>query len=428
MSYKIGNIKITYMNLIYWIFGITMVVPLLKQINSSAEVLSYIPDLLNILLFFLAIISAFRKNREKHSAKLVPILFVLFLFLFDAIGWIFFKQSVWLFLWGFRNNYRFILFFVSVMILCKKEDTEDIYNFFVLFLKLNFFIVLVEFLLGYRQDRLSGSFGIEMGTNGSANLFLCICLTSLIVDFFHKKITTRRFVIYCFGILIWAALAELKYFFILAAFIVALTILSVKGKKMLNKKIKIIVGGLVIGLLSIQILYLVFPYYSDFFSIEHIMWYAQHIDMGVGGYGRLTAIPVTNKIFFGNDILKEIFGIGVGNAEYSSLSIFESEFHQIFRPYNYGNVYYGMIYIERGIIGLVWYAAFCINSIKTGLQKRKTIDIDDRALAEKTIILGIIAFFICIYDDSLRRAFGGYAIFFVLAVPYILRKESEYDT
>ncbi len=131
------------------------------------------------------------------------------------------------------------------------------------------------------------------------------------------------------------------------------------------------------------------------------------------------------KSFSIKTILIELFGVGIGNAEYSSISFLNSEFHDRFFMYNYDTIFYSMVYIERGWVGLVWYVSVFVLGISICIKKRKACSVYYKPLYDKALILYVAALFLMIYDDSLRRAFGGYAIWFILAIPYICIKCEE---
>lgn len=420
MRYRIGSLKINYMFLIYSIIGISCIAPLLKDLNSSATIISYIPDVLNVLLFILAIVKKNKKSREfSHS---IIFLWIFFLIIFDISELFIFRQNIFLFLWGVRNQYRFILFFVSCVILCNNSDLDKIDSFFRKLLLINFAVVFVEFLFGYMQDCLSGTFGITAGSNGSANLFLSVCFTSLLIDYVYKKIKKSEMLFYGVGIFLWAALAELKYFIVLAAIMVIICLMITQRKKINSRAFEISIFAIIGGISCILLLEYVRPYYKDFFRLDSLIWYAKHVDMGVGGFGRLTAVPLTNKLFFNNKLSRIIFGIGLGSAEYSSIAIFDSPFHKLFGAYNYDTLFYAITYIERGVLGLTWYFLFYLSSLNKSLFSKK-VSTDDEIMLKKNIICIVIAFFVSFYDDSLRRASGGYVMFFLLAIPYVISKE-----
>lgn len=418
MSYKIGKLKIEYIHLIYGIIGVSCIAPLLKDLNSATSIISYIPDMLNILLLILAL-----KNSNMKYFKSCFI-FIALLLIFDIIELMIFNQRFLLFLWGARNQYRFIVFFISTVILCNKFDLYKIDLFLRKILLLNFVIVLIELSFGYIQDCLSGTFGISAGSNGSANLFISVCFISLLVDFLFYKIKKSVFLFYVIGIFIWAALAELKYFIILAAVIIVICLFITQYKKINKRAFQIMIISIIIGISSILLLGYARPYYKDFFKLDNLIWYAKHIDMGVGGFGRLTAIPLTNKLFFKNSISKVLFGIGLGSAEVSDMAILDSSFHVVFGSYNYDTLFYAFTYIERGLFGLVWYILFYLQSFKKSIVL-KVNDIDDKALLVKSMLCVLLAFLVSFYDDSLRRASGGYIMFFFIAIPYIINSKNS---
>ncbi len=226
MILSFGKFKISHFGIIRVIFIINSFVMLLKDLIPSMEALSYITDVLNIVFIFMAI----NKVKKRHISKriVVPFVMVIALLSYDILEFIIYHKSLLLFLWGIRQNYRFIAFFLSAIILCEKDDADEFFNLLINILSINFVVAAIEAALGLRQDRLSGTFGINAGSNGSTNLLIVICLVSLIIDYVYLNISARRTAFFVAGIIIWAALAELKYFFILAAIIIALTALLSK--------------------------------------------------------------------------------------------------------------------------------------------------------------------------------------------------------
>lgn len=420
MRYRIGLLKIDYMFLIYGIIGITCTVPLMKDLFARAAVISYIPDILNVLLLILAI-KKISGNSEIMGYSF-PLLMIGLLFLFDIIELIIFRQSILLFLWGTRNQYRFLLFFLSCIVCCNTSDLIKIDKYLRKLLLINFVIVFIELLFGYTQDCLSGSFGITAGSNGSANLFLSVCFASILIDYLYKKVKNSEVLFLGIGIFVWAALAELKYFVILAVIIVSVILVITQRTKISRRAFNILIFGIIGSFACILLLEYVRPYYKNFFRIDSIIWYAKHIDMGVGGFGRLTAIPITNKLFFDNNFNRILFGIGLGSAEYSTIAIFDSPFHIMNGAYNYDTLFYAVIYIERGLFGLIWYSLFYVSALKKAIFT-KGLNTNDEIMLKKSIICVIIAFLVSFYDDSLRRASGGFIIFFGLAIPYIIAKQ-----
>lgn len=112
----------------------------------------------------------------------------------------------------------------------------------------------------------------------------------------------------------------------------------------------------------------------------------------------------------------------MGSAEYSTIGVINSHFHKIYGMYNYDTLFYSMTYIERGLFGLAWYALFYLLSLKKAYST-KSVNIEDVVLLKKNIICVIVAFLLSFYDDSLRRASGGFIMFFVLAIPYVIAKQ-----
>ncbi len=419
MTLSLGKFKVLHFDLVKIILLTCIIVVLLKNVFPGFSYLSYLPDLINIVCFFMAI-KKIAKSGIKTSFR-IPLIFLIGLILFDIAELLIYRTKILLFLWGIRNQYRFIIFFFSTVILCEIEQLNEVHDLLRKLLLINFLVVAIEFMLGYRQDLLSGTFGISIGTNGSANLFLCVCFASLIADFLYSEIKIKNFIMYLAGIMLWAAAAELKYFFIQAVYIVLIAVCVIKkGKK---RKIALIGLGVSVGLFGILLFGYLNPYYRDFFTLRNIIWYSKHINLGVGGFGRLSAISKCNDIFFENNIWKKIFGIGLGNAEYSPIAALNSEFYKTYHHYKYDTLFHAMTYIERGWTGLLWYIILFLISIICCIKIKKNVSKKEKILLDKSLLVSMTAFTLMIYDDSLRRASGGFIIFFLLATPFICMRK-----
>ena len=215
------------------------------------------------------------------------------------------------------------------------------------------------------------------------------------------------------GLLI-AAFAELKFFFIM--FIIIVVMASIMTRNSVKKVLFFAFGAVALILFS-TLLSSLYDYFTDFMSFEK-MWdmlfnphYASEEDIG-----RLSAIPVISERFL-KTIPERLFGMGLGNADYSSVAIFNTDFFDTYRNTHYMLMMYSFLYIETGILGLILYVSFFIISLGVTLKIYKA-KLADEAACQLSIIFGVICYILLIYNVELRKEIGYFA-FFVLSLPFI---------
>ena len=174
--------------------------------------------------------------------------FVIYTFILYVINY----QSVFYYLWGFRNNFRFYVYFLACMIYLKHEDAETYISWFDKVFWVNVLVALIQyFMLDIRQDFLGGIFGVEKGCNGYLNIFQVIIVTKSLVYYLNKKESLISCVTKCSMALLIAAFAELKFFFVEFGIIIVLVVLLTKFSW---KKILIILGGSIGIIIGTEIL------------------------------------------------------------------------------------------------------------------------------------------------------------------------------
>ncbi|MBR5774595.1 MAG: hypothetical protein IKY44_07070, partial [Clostridia bacterium] len=319
------------------------------------------------------------------------------------------------YIWGLRNYFRFYLAFVAYVLFVKWEDAQKWFQILDWVYVLNFAVVVVQFFMGYRQDFLGGIFGVQKGCNGGLLIFLTIIVTRSILSFMRNEGSVAKCLIFSFMGLLISALAELKFFFII--FIIVAVMAAVMTKSSFKKTLFFVIGGLMLFIFS-TVLSMMYDEFAGFLSISSL-WdaflnksYASSEDVG-----RFTAIPVISERFLPG-ILDKFFGMGLGNADSSSLDIFNTPFFDANGSIHYAIFSYSFLYIETGILGLILYSIFFIISLVVALRlyRSKTAD----ALTSQTaIIFSVTCIIFMFYNISLRSETAAYLAFFVLAMPLI---------
>ena len=194
-------------------------------------------------------------------------------------------------------------------------------------------------------------------------------------------------------------------------------IASKKNAQFALRTLWISVTIIVLAAFSIPILYALFPNFNDFFHISTIINDASLSYTKSGDIGRLEVIPkVTSVIFDGNKFLS-IFGIGMGNAEYSTLELLSSEFYKRWGVLHYQWFSDAVVLIQNGLLGLILYALFFVASGVRCYKHYKGIHeiySNNKQILLVGSTLSISAILLAIYNISLNTE-SAYLLYFYLA-------------
>lgn len=394
-----------------------------------------LPSMLNYITDFILIwILAEYFCQKKYKKLFVPksLVFCLSIFvLISIISFVLNLYSPMLYLWGFRNNFRFLLFAMMCAVYLKREDIPKIMNILFGFFLLNIVVVTYQAFFTSYSERAIGDFisglysnGMERGGNASLNWLMCIVCTYYIVRYLNKETSVVNMLIAVAGSMYMSTVAEIKIFYIQIVFIGVVSLL------MCRKSLKTF-GFIIIGaaalVLGAKALYHLFPNFADFFKLENMLDYVTR-DTGYGSAGRdtkvgidrLTAIPFVLKNFL-NSPIDKIFGIGLGNADYSSFSFLTSSFYENNSWSGYQFFYSSLMTIEMGLAGLMCYLIVIFNYIKTAVKlKAKTIE--DKSIKQFVIIISMISILMLFSNQTMKIEASAYLVHCILVMPYILMK------
>lgn len=419
---------IIYIQLIY-----VCIVRLLID-NGGTGSLTLICDVLNVFLALFLIHQIGETKRAIVKCRLIVYLYVLMLILgtFSAIveGY---NAVLWF--WSVRNFGRFLIFFMACCAFFETADYAMVKKIILNLGLINWILAMIQhFVLGCSGDYIGGLFGTTGGVaNTWMNSFLVVLLCIQLSDFFTGKGNTANTVLTIINEISIAVVAELKFLFIeMAISLIVCMIVTRKTKKVIEKIALIVLGFFVIVGLSIPILYKLFPMFDDFFSFEMIYKSATESYTGQGDLGRATAIPTIISQIFNGDIFKTLFGIGLGNAEYSGeQKIFQSAFYL---KYTYTNYFWfsdAVVMIQNGIVGVICYLCVFAYLITTSWHG---IKVNDRYAEMRLtcILLAVISSLLFIYNISLNTE-SAYIIYAFLAFGIVANKRKisvvkPYDT
>jgi len=408
------------------LIGVIIILPFLWQgIASTFSALSSITYAIDIMwLWLLVLIVKYQRDLVGNIPRVFPIWIGLF-FVFTLIGLAFNYQSIWYYLWGVRNNFRFYVAFLAFAYFLNMENVEGYLKLFDKLFWINTIVCLFQrFILGFSQDNLGGLFGVRSGSNGHLNIFMIIVVTKAIVYYFNKKENIKECLLKISAALLIAALAELKFFFIEVAIILVLASLISKFSWRKVLAIILILVGIV---LSISLLGALFPGFAGMFTIEGILANSASKSgyTGRGDLSRLTAIRTVVEQFFSHEG-SSLIGYGLGNCDYSSA--FEFLTTPFFKAHSWMHYMWfstAFIFLEMGYIGLLFFFGFFVlvfvYSEKVGRKNK-----DRRVHCQIAKIISILAVLIAIYNVSLRTE-AGYMMYFMLALPFVRQGKLEQE-
>lgn len=383
-----------------------------------------IPDAIKFLcdgFLVLLLLKLFSQRFTKIDNYSMPFVVIVGLFFFiTLVGYLFNYQSVFYYLWGLRNNIRMFVAFFAFAYLADWEDAKGWIKALDVLFVINFAVVILQYFSGYGQDYIGGIFGTSKGCNGSLLIFLCIVFAKTILSFMRGEEKMSKCIFVSVASLLVSTLSELKMFFIL--FILILFMASFMTAHSIKKTLFFAFGAVLIVLFS-TLLTVLYKDFTDFLSFDSLIkaltdtGYATDEDVG-----RFTALPIISQRFLPG-FFRKLFGLGLGNCDSSSLSMFNTPFFESHQTVHYSYFSYAFLFLETGFVGLALYASFFVASFFVS-RKLKKLEMADEFACQMSIILSVISLILLVYNSSLRMEIG-FMLFFVLALPIISANEQR---
>ena len=383
-----------------------------------------IPDAIKFLcdvFLVLLLLKLFSQRFTKIDNYSMPFVVIVVLFFFiTLVGYLFNYQSVFYYLWGLRNNIRMFVAFFAFAYLADWEDAKGWIKALDVLFVINFAVVILQYFSGYGQDYIGGIFGTSKGCNGSLLIFLCIVFAKTILSFMRGEEKMSKCIFVSVASLLVSTLSELKMFFIL--FILILFMASFMTAHSTKKTLFFAFGAVLVVLFS-TLLTVLYKDFTDFLSFDSLIkaltdtGYATDEDIG-----RFTALPVISQRFLPG-FFRKLFGLGLGNCDSSSLSMFNTPFSESHQTVHYSYFSYAFLFLETGFVGLALYASFFVASFFVS-RKLKKLEMADEFACQMSIILSVISLILLVYNSSLRMEIG-FMLFFVLALPIISANEQR---
>ncbi len=410
-----GKLHIKKRPLPQWLTLFIFVMPFflatLQDIFRMPPLVKYTID----VAWVLAISILFLRKKLTLDRKLIPFLIYIGVFLlYTIVFYILNFQSPIYFLWGFRNNFRFYFAFVLFCIFFYDEDVKFCLKFIDVMFYINTVVSFIQFfLLGYKWDYLGGIFGTETGCNASSLILFTIVVAKSVLQYMNKQEKLWLCVFKCLLTLVLAAMAELKFYFVV--FVVVL-ILAALFTTMSFRKLFIIITASVLLLFASGLLTILFGE-SSTLSLERIITlataenYSSHEDLG-----RFTAIPTIANTILVNP-MDQLFGMGLGNCDTSSFDICNTPFFQTHSDLNYTWFSSAFLFLEVGYVGLAIFLFFFVICFVFAWNTSRKPE-SNKIHCQLSMIICVFCVMLTFYNCSLRLE-SAYLIYFVLALPLI---------
>lgn len=392
------------------IFFFPFIMAFLLEFLKLPSFVKYVTDVMYVGGVLLAASGRSAFIRKKHAPF---VLFTVMLLLYTLVVYLFNFQTPLYYLWGVRNNFRFYAAFMLFAVMFDENDAQSCLKFMDTVFWINAAVTAFQFfVMGLRQDFLGGIFGVDEGCNSYTIIFFSIVLTKSLLNFMNKEERTWSCFLKCGVSLLIAAMAELKFFFIL--FVLILLLCTLMTRFSFRKTIVLAVGALLL-MFSGSLLPLIFGENQalTFDNLQKMITatnYSTAKDLG-----RFTAIPTIARDFLTSP-LKQLFGFGLGNCDTSAFEMFNSEFYRSHSYLNYNWFSSAFLFLETGIIGLTAYLSFF--ALCFILARRQIKKGANELFCRISMIMSVICFILVFYNSSLRTEIA-YMAFFSLALPFV---------
>lgn len=416
---RVGNFFFSTSQMVWSTLIITSFGGLFISTFHVPNFIYYCADLLNIILLFFA----YRRLKwVRGTTSTRPLIVIFWLFILSTmIGIIGNGVPILLALWGIRNVFRYIVFFISCVVLLTVDDILKFESILPKIYILNAVLALVQyFILGLKGDHIGGIFGTDQGCNGALIIFLNIALAYFVSKYLYGMLKLRYFGIYVVLYFWVAALSETKGNY--AFFVVIVAVSIIVAKKSL-KSISIIIAAVCALALGAYFLNRYFPGSLNFLvDWQEANAYMDVSYLGTTTFTRNAALSTANEVFFKDNLWLYLFGYGMGACDMSSY--FVSPFYENYGYMNYRQYGAAMTVLQNGYIGLIiYFAFFAITFIISFKQGAKLIDVNEKVIMSATCCIAVFSvvdsFYATLYSDA------AYWLFFALTLPFILLKNRK---
>ncbi len=417
-SYNKGKLYIRKRTLPEWLTVYIFIMPyllsMLMEFLGVPSFIKYTVDAAWVGIFLLL----FVRKRILLDKKVTPfVIFTGLFLLYVLVAYLFNYQSVFYFLWGVRNNFRFYIAFLAFALFLDEDDISGCFKIIDVLFWVNAAVSLVQFFaFGYRQDYLGGIFGVGRGCNAYSIMLFVLVVARSVLSYMNGIEKPFACFLKCAATLFLAAMAELKFYFVI---FVLILILASAFTKFSWRKIIIFILMAVMIMFAGSILTVIFGE-GEALTLDRIIElatatsYATEEDMG-----RFTAIPTVSEKFLPG-FFPRMFGRGLGNCDTSAFAICNTPFFEAYSDLHYNWFSSAFLYLEMGVVGLVFNLSFFIIAFIFARRcyKRGT---SNPFFCQIAMIFAIISIILTFYNASMRKEVA-YIAYFALALPVLAYK------
>lgn len=140
--------------IVMFIFAMPLLFAPLLELLSLPSILKYTVDIAWVFILLTMLLK--RKCSISRNAKMLERWIIAFLF-YCIINYAFNYQSLFYFMWGLRNNFRFYVFFMACIYYIRSDNIDSYLKIIDKLFYVNFVVILIQyFVLGFKQDLLGG--------------------------------------------------------------------------------------------------------------------------------------------------------------------------------------------------------------------------------------------------------------------------------
>lgn len=320
---------------------------LLISYNPQTGALTYIPDLLNLLLIIMVLYQKKELTIKKKGFYLLPVFFLVYVSMSVFWG----DMSYYDVFAQLRRYITAVLIYLISLEYLTFEHLKNGINIIICSQVMNAFITAYQNLVvKIHPDFCNGIFGFTTYSNAAQGMLSLTLSIIAIVYYIDQKWKPLKSAVAIGSSCVVCAFAEVKAYYVLLL-ISFLLVLFLKSEDKKTRK-RIAFFCILLGMLlfvAYKILEVVMPENLNvFFSLSSYLKYEKY--GAHGGAGRLSTISYIYVNVFKKDIVKTLFGLGVGSVS---------------NAYAYT---IGKIFVSFGIIGtlllLLWYASVIWSNIR----------------------------------------------------------------
>lgn len=404
--------------LMQWLLLLPFAFAALTELLFFPNAIKYVCDLIWGCLLVLFLMQRRPIRREYMVGCLWIVLFLLYTLMVYVVNY----QSALYYLWGIRNNFRFYVAFFAFALFLKETQVRSSFRTLDILFWCNFAVSVIQYYgFGIMGDYLGGLFGSTSGCNAYSVVFFSVVITKSVVYYLENQERVWQCMLKCAAAMCIAALAELKFFFVVFVVIMALAVFFTEASW---RKFALILAGSIGVAVGVFWLAQLFGNGQKWFTIEWMLSVVAS-DKGYtssGDLNRLIAIPQINELWL-KEWYQRIFGMGLGNCETASYEMLNTPFFRQYGDMHYTWMSYAMMYLETGYMGLMFYFGFFVLAYLGAwrIEKRSTGMV--KTYCRISRIVAILCLIISVYNSSLRME-SGYMAYFVLAIPFALGRQT----